>query len=140
MRPMGGLLLALATASCAASAFAQSAAPPPSLDPGQRALLNDIFTPKPKTARQHRAALTTTTLGLRENPQSAEAAGGVFALPAVTGTGLDQVRLLAPERLIDGEGLVVWRTNEVVLPQASLGAVDTVRMSIGGVARAPGGG
>ena len=70
---MGGLLLALATASCAASAFAQSAAQPPSLDPGQRALLNDIFTSKPKTARQHRAALTTTTLGLRENPQSAEA-------------------------------------------------------------------
>jgi hypothetical protein len=136
---MGGLLLALTTATCAASAFAQSAAPVQSLDPTQRALLNDIFTPKPKTAREHRLALSTTTLGLRENTQSAEAAGGVFALPAVTGTGLDQVRLLAPERLIDGEGLVVWRTNEVTLPATTQGAIDTVRMSIGGVARAPGG-
>jgi hypothetical protein len=135
---MGGLLLALTTATCAASAFAQSATPAPSLDPAQRTLLNDIFTPKPK-AHEHRAALTTTTLGLRESPTAAEAAGGVFALPAVTGTGLDQVRLLAPERLIDGEGLVVWRTNELTLPATTQGAVDTVRMSIGGVARAPGG-
>jgi Uncharacterized protein conserved in bacteria (DUF2219) len=139
MRPMGGLLLALVTASCAASAFAQTTTPVQSLDPAQRALLNDIFAPKPKKAREHRLALTTTTLGLRENPRSAEAAGGVFALPAVTGTGLDQVRLLAPEKLIDGEGLVVWRTNEVTLPGTAQGAVDTVRMSIGGVARAPGG-
>jgi hypothetical protein len=135
---MGGLLLALAMATCAANVLAQSA-PPKSLDPAQRALLNDVFAPKPKSARAHRAALTTTTLGLREDPQAAEAAGGVFALPAVTGTGLDQVRLLAPERLIDGEGLVVWRTNEVTLPPNAQGAVDTVRMSIGGVARAPGG-
>jgi hypothetical protein len=137
---MAGLLLAVATATCAASAFAESAAPPQQpLDSTQRALLNDIFTPKPKRAHEHRAPLTTTTLGVRESTAQADAAGGVFALPAVTGTGLDQTRLLAPERLIGGEGLVVWRTNEVVLPQASLGAVDTVRMSVGGVARAPGG-
>jgi hypothetical protein len=137
---MAGLLLAVATAICAASAFAESAAPPQQpLDSTQRALLNDIFTPKPKKAREHSAPLTTTTLGVRESTAQAEAAGGVFALPAVTGTGLDQTRLLAPERLIGGEGLVVWRTNEVILPQASRGTVDTVRMSVGGVARAPGG-
>ena len=136
---MAGLLLAVATATCAASAFAQSPAPIQGLDPAQRALLNDIFTPKPKKAGEHRAELTTTTLVVRENAAQAEAAGGVFALPAVTGTGLDQTRLLAPERLIDGQGLVVWRTDEVTLPQSAPGAVDTVRMSIGGVARAPGG-
>jgi hypothetical protein len=90
-------------------------------------------------AAEHAAALTTTTLGVRESATVAQSTGGVFTLPAVTGTGLDQTRLLAPERLIDGEGLVVWRTDEVTLPQFSQGAVDTVRMSIGGVARAPGG-
>jgi hypothetical protein len=136
---MAGLLLALATATCAANGFAQSVAPVHALSAAQRALLNDIFTPKPKKAHAHRTALTTTTLGVRESPSEAAAAGGVFALPAITGTSLDQSRLLAPERIIGGQGLVVWRTDEVTLPQASQGAVDTVRMSVGGVARAPGG-
>ena len=137
MRPIAGLLLTIAAATCAANAFAQQAAPAP--DPAQRALLNAVFTPRPKAAREPAPALTTTTLGVREGASEAQSAGGVFALPAVTGTGLDQTRLLAPERIIDGEGLVVWRTDEVTLPRSSLGAVDTVRMSIGGVARAPGG-
>jgi hypothetical protein len=141
---MGGLLLAVAAASFAVQARAQSAAPRPSLTlasltPAQRALLNDIFTPKPRPSSEHPIALTTTTAGVRENAAVAAAAGGVFALPAVTGTGLDQTRLLGQARIIDGQGLVVWRTNEVTLPQLSSGAVDTVRMSVGGVARGPGG-
>lgn len=136
---MGGLLLTVAAAAFAVQARAQSVAPAPPLSSTQRILLNDIFTPKPKRSREHRIAVTTTTLGVRQSPAEAVAAGGVFALPAITGSGLDQTRLLGQARLIDGQGLVVWRTNEVTLPPLSAGAVDTVRMSVGGVARGPGG-
>ncbi len=139
MRPWAGLLLAVVTATGAACAFAQSTAPNPPLGPAQRALLDDIFLPKPQMTHAHKAALTTTTLGVRRNAARAAAAGGVFALPAVTGTRLDQTRLLVPEQLIDGQGLAVWRSNEVTFAQGPHGAVDTVRVSVGGVARAPGG-
>jgi hypothetical protein len=64
--------------------------------------------------------------------------GSVFALPPVTGSSLDQTHLLNTDRLIAGQGLAVWRTQEESFATHG-GAVDTLRVSVGGVARGPGG-
>ena len=146
MRPTGGLLLALATASL--SAVGANAASPVTqpTTPGQRALLNDIYVPKivtaPRNVRQqkgpHRPSdLVAATLHVRTSAEAEAGAGGVFAMPAYTGTGLDQTRLLEPERLVGGEGLAVSRTDEV--SYAHGGSVDTVRVTVAGVARGRGG-
>ena len=135
MRPIAGLLLTVMAAIGAVQACAQ----PPQPTPQQRALLNAVFAAKPAKGRRQPAGFTaTTTLAVRADARAAQGAGGVFAMPAFTGTALDQTHLLNPAQVVGGEGLVVWRTDEVSMP-GNGGSVDTLRLSVGGVARAPGG-
>ena len=137
MRPRLGLILAIAAAFAAISAHAQPPARP--LTPVQRALLNDIFVAKPLKSKHGELLVTPAAVPyVRDENRTAMGAGGVFALPAVTGSNLDQTRLLGRDQLVNGQGMVVWRDSEVSQP-APGGAIDTLRMSWGGVARAPGG-
>jgi hypothetical protein len=69
------------------------------------------------------------------NDFSAAATGAVFALPSAP----DSARLLAPDLPVPGEGLAVWRSSEMTLAPSGDGAVDSVRMSLGSIAYAPGG-
>ena len=131
MRPLGGLLLAATAIALACPACADPASP------DAARLDNAIFAAKhPKSSKSAltaaRAAVTPRT------DASALAAGtGLFDTPPVTGAALDSPRLLAPDRMIAGEGLVQWRNSEVQLAHG--GAVDSVRLSLGELARAPGG-
>jgi hypothetical protein len=143
MRPISGLLLTAVAALAGAKAWAQT--PTPTFSGANAPLFNAVFAPQParaSRARPRRAVVAygyaSTTLAQRTDPQAALAAGGVFATPAFSGTALDQNHLLAEPQLVDGQGLAVWRTDEVSLPQAN-GAVDSLRVSVGGVARGPGG-
>jgi hypothetical protein len=146
MRPIAGLLLTVAAAFAGPEAWAQAAAPAhPSFSGANAALFNAVFTPRPAKASRVRSKrefvaynYASTPPAARTDPEAALAAGGVFALPAFSGTALDQSRLLAAPQLVGGQGLALWRTDEVSLPQPS-GAVDSLRVSVGGVARGPGG-
>jgi hypothetical protein len=83
----------------------------------------------------------TTTPRFRGDDHSARVMGGVFEMPAYRGTPLDPVRLV-PNAKVTGEGPMVWRTGEVLLDGANgrtKGAVDSLRMTIGAVARLPAG-
>lgn len=134
MRPIAGLLLTVAATAVAAQALAQ----PTHLTPGQSALLDAVFAQRPAKTQVRAQTVVAAPIAVRAATRSALVTGAVFALPPVTGSSLDQTHLVNTERLIDGQGLAVWRTHELSFP-ARGGAVDTVRVSIGGVARAPGG-
>jgi len=87
---------------------------------------------------QVRSSLSLNPVAVRTDADVAAASDGPFLLPAYSGTNLDQARLLGPSRIIDGGGLATWSSGEVTLGAGAAG-VDSVRMSLGGVARAPGG-
>jgi len=134
MRPIAGLLLTMSAIAVAAPSHAQ----PTHLTPAQRALLDDVFAHRPSKTQHQTQTFVAASVAVRGTSRSTLAMGAVFALPPVTGSSLDQTHLLNTERLIEGQGLAVWRTQEVSFP-ARGGAVDTLRVSLGGVARGPGG-
>jgi hypothetical protein len=134
MRPSQGPLLIVLAIAVATPTFAH----PARLTPAQRALLNDVFVSQTTTMRRPAEPFVTAPLTVHKTMRSTLGTGEVFALPPVTGSGLDQTHLLNTERLINGQGLAVWRSNEVSFP-ADGGAVDTLRVSVGGVARGRGG-
>jgi hypothetical protein len=142
MRAICGLLLALGTAGLCVDG-ARAAEPAQAKRPltqAQRTLLDDIYAQPPTLAPRpaHRpSSLVAATLGVHADPRTVASTGQVFAMPAFTGSGLDQRHLLDPEQLVPGEGLAVWRTNEVSYAHGR--AVDTVRVSVAGVARGRGG-
>jgi hypothetical protein len=133
MRPIEGLLLTVGAMVFAGPVVAH----PARLTPAQRALLNEVFVPR-ATSAPHQAQPFVAPVAVRKSMRSTLGAGDVFVLPAVTGSSLDQTHLLNAERLINGQGLAEWRSKEVSFP-ARGGAVDTLRLSIGGVARGRGG-
>jgi hypothetical protein len=47
--------------------------------------------------------------------------------------------LLEQERYLDGQGPIRWGTNQLSLGQRATGATDSLRISVGGVLRPPGG-
>jgi hypothetical protein len=96
-----------------------------------------VFLAQPANAPK--AALTAASGVVAPRTDAAALADGtgLFNAPPVTGVALDSPRLLAPDRMIAGEGLVQWRNSEVQLPHG--GAVDSIHLSLGEVARAPGG-
>ena len=115
MRPWAGLLLTTAAAICAGHALAQPVATPAA----KRALLNAVFISPPHKAANHPSQFATTTLGVRGETRAVVSAGGVFALPAVTGTALDQTRLLSPANLVTGKALSSGaRTRRLRLPSS----------------------
>jgi len=136
MRAVGGLLLIVSAIAVTAQAHA-----PPRLTPAQRALLNAIFADKHdksvKTGSQAQGFVAAPA-AVRAPTDAALGAGSVFALPPVTGSSLDQTHLLNTDRLISGQGLAAWRTQQVSFA-AQGGAVDTLQVSVGGIARGPGG-
>jgi hypothetical protein len=140
MRPAGGLLLAAAAVLSASSAEAQSVAlsPDASAAPGSPLFQAAFATPGPgpDLASAPVPARGVAAVGLR-GPETADAGDAPFILPAYSGSNLDQARLIGPARIVDG-GLAVWNTGEVTLG-AGGGGVDSVRMSLGSLARAPGG-
>jgi hypothetical protein len=135
MRPLGGIVFAVTALALACPTIAAAASP--AAEPTQAAALDKAVFAKHKTPKH--AALTSAgaVIAPRSDAAALAAGAGLFESPAVTGTGLDAPRLLAPDRLIAGEGLVQWRNSEVQLPHGA--AVDSLRLSLGEVARAPGG-
>ncbi|HLK23339.1 MAG TPA: lipid A-modifier LpxR family protein [Caulobacteraceae bacterium] len=135
MRPIWGLVLGAIAGGIAGPAAAQAQP----LTPAQRALLNAVFEAKPAHhIRSTDASASTPALERPAIQPVAVSEDGGFALRPVTGSSLDQEHLLNTDRLIAGQGLAVWRTDEVTFATED-GAVDTLRVSIGGVARGPGG-
>jgi hypothetical protein len=115
MRTGHGLLLTLLAVLPATRAGAQAVAP---ADPGA-ALTSAVFVAKPLSAQP-------------------AADGGVFAVPVYAGSALGPAGLGGQPRLVEGQGLAVWRTGEISTPAAG-GAVDSLRLSVGEVAWTPGG-
>jgi hypothetical protein len=139
MRLFSGLACA---AACAAAngAAAQSPRPSQADDPigARHALFGAVFA-DPSPAASATRKLTTgasSTFAVRSDEEQAAAAGGAFAAPAYSGTRLDTPTLLTTDRYLAGEGLVRWRTGETVLGSEG-GTRDSLRLSVGGVARAP---
>ncbi len=133
MRTIAGLLLQIVPAIAVAG---QVYAQPSHLMPAQRALLDAVFAAKAATLAQTNQTLAAGDA--RALPRVELASDGTFALPAFSGSRLDQAHLARDDRLIDGQGLAVWRSSEVSFP-AQNGAVDTLRVSVGGLARGRGG-
>ena len=136
MRPTGGLLLTAAAVVSAPCVWAQTLSAPSQANASSAnmTLFNAAFAAGGNAGPTY----ALSPVGLRTDPDEAAAVDGPFLLPAYTGSNLDQPRLLGPSRVIDGGGLALWSSGEVTLG-ASAAGVDSVRMSLGGVARAPGG-
>lgn len=137
------LALSLVCVACASAsaAGAQSPRPNPSSDGigAAHALFGAIFVDNEAanpTGVRKLTSGTSSSLAVREQETQAAVAGGAFAAPAYSGTRLDTPNLLATERYLAGEGLVRWRTGETVV-NAGGGAYDALRLSVGGVRRAP---
>ena len=111
MRPLGGLL---AISMAVIGAATASAAEPSTAATSGGALLD--------------AAFAAPQIAVRADPVAAMSAGGVF-------TSANNVRFNAA----DGQGLQVWRSREIRSARRSDGAVDTLRVSIAGLARGAGG-
>jgi hypothetical protein len=143
MRPWGVVLLttaAVAWGSCAAAqttvTYARSSAE--AKKKAHAALFQAAFAPvRPGGAASAGPSYSLSALGLRGEQEATAPFEPPFVPPAVTGASLDQTRLLAPPRVVDG-GLAVWSSGEVTLGAGSAG-VDSVRMSLGSVARGRGG-
>jgi hypothetical protein len=131
MRPLGGILLAMAALVLARPAMAA--------DPSPEDARLDKAVFLAKSPKDHKTALTTASAAVTPRTDASALAGGagLFDTPPVTGAAVDTPRLLAPDRMIAGEGLVQWRNSEVQLPRGA--AVDSIRLSLGELARAPGG-
>ena len=131
MRPLGGILLAMAALALACPALAATASP------DAARLDKAVFAPNASKTRK--AALTAASAAVtpRTDAAALAAGAGLFDTPPVTGAAVDSPRLLAPDRMVAGEGLVQWRNSEVQLPRGA--AVDSIRLSLGELARAPGG-
>lgn len=144
MRPLGGLLLtatAVVSAPCAwaQTTIASPSAPFPGSSSANSALFRAAFAPTGGVAGDQ--AVPTYALapvGLRTDLDDAVAADGAFVLPAYTGSSLGQGRLMGASRIVDGAGLAMWSSGQVTLG-ANAAGVDSVRMSLAGVSRAPGG-
>ena len=127
MRVAAGLL-SIATVLLTAS-LAHAAAPADAR--ARAALVKAVFAPR-----------TTSPAALVLAPRSdlsAVSTGQVFLPTDEVAVSPDSVRLLAPDLPVAGQGLAQWRSNEVTLPPTETGAVDSVRVSLGSVAYAPGG-
>lgn len=62
-----------------------------------------------------------------------------FSQPAYTGTALDRPNALASETYVPGEGVARWKVSEMAFARPAQGAVDALRLSVGQIARTPGG-
>ena len=126
-------LACLAACAAASAALAQETAAV--ADEADRRLLEQAAFAEP--ARGSLSSFTagpSSTFAIRD--EIAAAAAAPFAAPAFSGTRLDQTSLLSTDRYLEGEGLVRWRTGETSF-SAGGAAVDSVRLSVGGVARGP---
>ena len=131
MRPLGGLLLAAAAMAVACPALAATG------DTDAARLDNAVFVAKHPDTSKSALTAAQATVTPRTDGSALAAGAGLFDTPPVTGAAVDSLRLLAPDRMIVGEGLVRWRNTEVQMPHGA--AVDSVRLSLGELARAPGG-
>lgn len=108
-------------------------ADPPAVEAQTRiALFNAAFALKHSTSSEPKAFPVVVAA---RSDVSAAASGAVFASQAAP----DSARLLAPALPVAGQGLAVWRSSELTLPPTAAGAVDSVRLSLGAIAYAPGG-
>jgi len=138
MRPLGGLLLTAAAVVSAPCVWAQTGAAPPDTS-ASSALFRAVFAPTTSvTSDQTGPTYALAPVGLRTDPDEAAAVDGPFVLPAYTGSSLGQGRLMGAGHVIDGAGLAMWSSGQMTLSAGAAG-VDSVRMSLAGVARAPGG-
>ena len=135
MRAAAGLLLIVTLSMAGSQARAQGLVDDPR---AKTALFTDVFASGAES--QQSLALTPFVVAPKTRPDlAALATGAVFAAPVQDVGAPDNAHLLAVDLPAPGRGLAVWRSNEVILPARSGGAVDAVRISLGGVAYAPGG-
>jgi len=152
MRPLvwviAGMGCALAAAPFAASARPQPAAAKAPVSPGpleRSFLMMDMARPTftvPAPGFQ-RATLDefTTSPQFKGDDHPVRAIGGVFEMPAYRSTPLDPVSLTLNSKP-SGQGPMVWRTEEVILGTPNgrtKGTIDSLRMTIGAMARLPAG-
>jgi hypothetical protein len=145
---MTGLLLAAGAVVSAPSAWAETPAmaiDPPSFNtprataPASAALFKIVFAPaNTDGAAQFAPARDSISSASWADPGDAGLAYGVLLLPTYGGAGPDSARLLESSRAIDSRGVATWSSGEVMLSDSAAG-VGSVRMSVGAVARAPGG-
>ena len=128
-------LTCLAACAAATTAAAQpSTARSSAQKTEDRTLLQAAFAKPAEGSLASFSAGPASTFAVRD--VAAAASGGVFASPAFSGTRLDQRSLLSTDRYVQGEGLVRWRTGETSV-SAGGNAIDSLRVSVGGVARGP---
>ena len=131
MRAFGGILLA---AAALAAAYPVAAASSPA---DSTKLDKAVFIAKAPKADKTALTAANGALTPRADASALAAGAGLFDTPPVTGAAVDSPRLLAPDQMVAGEGLVRWRNSEVQLPHGA--AVDSIRLSLGELSRAPGG-
>jgi hypothetical protein len=134
---MTGLLLAAGAVVSAPAAWAETSAmtvdapglsAPRAVAPASTALFKIVFAPDSDS----------TASASWPDPGDAGLSYGAILLPPYTGAGSDSARLMGSSRAVDSRGVATWSSGEVVLGDSPAG-VDSVRMSVGAVARAPGG-
>jgi hypothetical protein len=143
---MTGLLLAAGAVVLAPAAWAETSAmtvdasglsAPRAAAPASTALFKIVFAPASgDDAAQF--ALAGDPSASWPNPGDAGLGYGTILLRPYGGALSDPARLLGSSRAIDSRGVATWSSGEVMLGN-SAGGVDSVRMSVGAVARAPGG-
>jgi hypothetical protein len=126
---------------CAPCAWAQRSAvflDPQTPSAEDAALLRAAFASSSSPPREPASAYALAPVALRADADDAAALDGPFILPAYTGDSLGPGRLSAAGGVISGGAVALWSHDEVLLG-ASPAGVDSVRMSLGAIARAPGG-
>ncbi|HEX4183046.1 MAG TPA: lipid A-modifier LpxR family protein, partial [Caulobacteraceae bacterium] len=136
MRPWPGPLLAAAAVATAPCAGAQTTAASATSPAPNSALFKAAFSDGDH-ARDQGSGYSLSELGLRSDADATPATEAPFSLPSYTGTSLDQLRLSSAPHPADN-GVALWSSNEVTLGSGA-GGVDTLRVSMGSVARAHGG-
>jgi hypothetical protein len=144
MRTIGGLLLTVGSLLFAAGAQAQTAVPAAATPavPAQAATPDDglaLF--KAAFAAAPADSWTSAAADPNAAPASLKSdatVGGAFVLPAYTAVTGNSAELANVPHLVNGQGLAVSSSRELSVQEAD-GAVDSVRMTLGGLQRAPGG-
>jgi hypothetical protein len=144
MRAIGGLLLTVGGLLFAVGAQAQTVVPAaatpnlpaqPSTADDSLALFKAAFAPAPTDNWASSASdANIAPAALKSDP----AVGGAFVLPAYTAATGSSAELANVPHLVNGQGLAVSSSQELTVQEAN-GAVDSVRMTLGGLERAPGG-
>lgn len=152
MRPLVWVMAGMGCALLAAPSTASARSLPVPVKaavvrgPAERSFLmldmaRPAFTVAADPFQRPRFDLSDSDLRIRGGERQVLVTGTVFELPTYRGATREPSRLL-PQPQISSDGPVLWHSGEVLLdsPRAQeVGAIDSLRMTIGAVARLPAG-